>query len=442
MLVMMMQQELSYADIADDWGVIKADEEKIVTYVSQTFCEAFSKDKNDLIGESIQRIIHRSKAVRKRNTIFGTIFGFSCLIKLTKENNSFVYRVVIRQEDIEPSELLSFLNSIESKKYKKRSINQNRYHFEDIIGKSPAILRVKELASKISMSNSTVLLSGESGTGKELFAQAIHGLSSRSEHPFIAVNCVAIPDELFESELFGYESGAFSGAKKEGKPGKVELAQNGTLFLDEISELTYQSQGKLLRVLQEREVERLGGIKAKEINVRIIAATNKDLKALVKKGEFREDLYYRLYVFDLHIPPLRKRKEDILQLAYRFVEDYNRKFNKDVRYMDSELEEWLTNYHWPGNVRELKASIERGMNIVEGDTLTLNMLYFTSNAPVTSQTDELIIIGNLEDEVRKAEIRAIQHVLKETDGDRTLAAQKLNIHLASLYRKITKYGLK
>ena len=220
---------------------------------------------------------------------------------------------------------------------------------------------------------------------KELFAQAIHGLSTRKNHPFVAVNCAAIPDELFESEVFGYEAGAFSGAKKEGKPGKIELAEHGTLFLDEISELPYQAQGKLLRVLQEREVERLGGTSNKNVDIRIIAATNRDLKTLVQEGKFRQDLFYRLYVFDLKIPPLRQRKEDILSLAYSFIDYFNEQLGQQVKYIDSSLQEWLLSYEWPGNVRELKAYIERGMNMVKGDTLMLDTLYFSPSDTINQQ---------------------------------------------------------
>ena len=215
------------------------------------------------------------------------------------------------------------------------------------------------------------------GQGKELFAQAIHGMSTRKNNPFIAVNCAAIPGELFESELFGYEPGAFSGAKKEGKPGKIELAMNGTLFLDEISELPYEAQGKLLRVLQEREVERVGGTVSKNIDIRIIAATNRDLEKMVEEGKFRQDLYYRLYVFDLTIPSLRERKEDILPLAHYFIDYFNERFDLEVKYIDYKLQDWILNYEWPGNVRELRAFIERGMNIVDGDTLAMDDIYFS-----------------------------------------------------------------
>nr|WP_248278332.1 sigma 54-interacting transcriptional regulator [Bacillus sp. DNRA2] len=329
---------------------------------------------------------------------------------------------------------------------KKVVAKPNRYSFSEIIGTSPAVAKIKDLAARIAISNSTVLLTGESGTGKELFAQAIHSLSTRKNNPFIAVNCAAIPEELFESEVFGYEAGAFSGAKKEGKPGKIELAQYGTLFLDEISELPYQAQGKLLRVLQEREIERLGGTSSKTVDIRIIAATNRDLRTLVAEGKFRQDLFYRLYVFDLTIPSLRERREDILKLAHYFIDYFNELLGVEVKSIDPKLAEWLLSYDWPGNVRELKAYIERGMNIVDGDTLLMDTLHFTSFEAGSQQSKEnnsgAKPLQSLEEEVRSAEINAIQRALKQAGEDRTEAAQLLKIHIASLYRKIAKYNLK
>lgn len=429
--------------ISDGMYVV-TDETGLVIDVNQMFCDRFFVDKEEVVGQSIQMLIGRQSKIKADDVVFGNIYGTPCLIKKIPLDSHTVYTILLRENDVHPNEMISFLHAIESKKYKRRSVNQNRYHFDDIIGESPAMQRVKDLASKIATSNSTILLTGESGTGKELFAQAIHGLSTRKEHPFIAVNCVAIPDDLFESELFGYEPGAFSGAKKDGKPGKIELAQNGTLFLDEISELSFQSQGKLLRVLQEREVERLGGTSPKQVDIRIIAATNRDLKEMVDQKEFRQDLYYRLYVFDLQIPPLRARKDDILPLAHHFINYYNDKYDKEVAYIDTSLEEWLLNYDWPGNVRELKASIERGMNIVEGDTLTLDQLYFTETnmVDVPKQPTSRQPFTSLDEAVKQAEIAAITKALKETGGDRVQAARKLKIHLSSLYRKIAKYDLK
>lgn len=423
---------------------IQTDINQDVQYVSPTFCEKFSITKQQLVGENINKIIKRNIQGKNESVYFSKIFGQACLIKRDRVEDTYIYQVLITENEVNMNAIISFLNSIKSKEnYKKTSIQTN-YQIDDIIGDSPAINRIKELASKIAMSNSTVLLSGESGTGKEMFAQAIHNLSTRRNFPFVAVNCVAIPDELFESELFGYEAGAFSGARREGKPGKFELAQNGTIFLDEISELSYISQGKLLRVLQEKEVERLGGTKKTKIDTRIIAATNKDLAELVKEGKFRQDLYYRIYVFDLHIPPLRNRKEDIIPLAHAFIKEFNEKLGKNVIYIDSNLEKWFLEYDWPGNVRELKASIERGMNIVDGDTLTLDVLYFNSQNDISSNSannTSQFTYNSLDEAVRDAEIRAIKHALKEVHGDRVLAAQKLKIHVASLYRKISKYNL-
>lgn len=350
-----------------------------------------------------------------------------------------------------------------SNRHVEKPVSTLRYHFDSIIGNSPAITQIKEWAARVATSHSTVLLTGESGTGKEMFAQAIHTLSPRRNSPFIPVNCAAIPDQLFESEVFGYEAGAFSGAKREGKPGKIELAEGGTLFLDEISELPHAAQGKLLRVLQEREVERLGGTGSKTIDVRILAATNQDLQALVQKGVFRQDLFYRLYVFELNIPALRQRKEDILPLTYHFIKEFNQQLQRSVQLIESALETWLLTQDWPGNIRELKACIERGMNLVQGDTLTLDCIalprfqqFEYALQPMNSQQKETsthtfvenstlhstsLQRASLQEIVEQAEKVAIQKTLEESGGNRTLAAQKLHIHLSSLYRKIAKYHL-
>ncbi|AZV41975.1 sigma-54 interaction domain-containing protein [Peribacillus asahii] len=437
-----MKKTLNLIDPIDEWGSMKVDANGRLIDISAEFCENFSINKQDWIGASINEIIQGIFSRKRTKVLFGVIFGYSCLIKVSKVNEYQLYRVIVRQDDIDHVEMISFMNSMDSSKMKKKSSFQNRYSFEEIMGESPAIEQIKELSARVATSNSTVLLTGESGTGKELFAQAIHGLSSRKNNPFVAVNCAAIPDELFESEVFGYEAGAFSGAKKEGKPGKIELAHQGTLFLDEISELPYQAQGKLLRVLQEREVERLGGTANKNVDIRIIAATNRDLKTLVQEGKFRQDLFYRLYIFELKIPSLRQRKEDILPLAYYFINYFNEMLGRQVKFIDVKLQEWLVNYEWPGNVRELKAYIERGMNIVEGDTITMEALYFSPSESTPQRERESAPLLSLEEAIANAEIDAIQRALQEAKGDRTIAAQKLHIHVASLYRKLSKYNLK
>ncbi|MFA1710342.1 sigma-54 interaction domain-containing protein [Peribacillus frigoritolerans] len=436
-------------NVIRNWGSIEVDENGRVIGATADFYEYFMIMPTDLIGKSITRVIHTSstislKGLDHKHVFSGVISGHACFIRVFRREAHTLYTIIIRQDELEYSDLVYFSNCLEKNKAKKNSVVQGRYSFQEIVGKSKEIERVKELAARIATSSSTVLLTGETGTGKELFAQAIHGLSTRKAQPFVPVNCAAIPDELFESEIFGYEAGAFSGAKKEGKPGKIELAQHGTLFLDEISELPYQAQGKLLRVLQEREVERLGGTGTKNVDIRIIAASNRDLSTLIKEGKFRQDLYYRLYVFELKIPPLRERQEDILPLAYHFVEYFNTKLGSNVKEIDPKLQDWLIQYDWPGNIREIKAIIERGMNIVDGGILTLESLYFTPNLllEVPSVGMNNSFSGTLDEVVGNAEKSAIQRALKDSKGDRSLAAQKLKIHVASLYRKIAKYKLK
>ena len=428
--------------LIEDWGFLVVDESGRLIDVSPDFCEHFSINKDECLSGSIHDVIHGMYGRKRKKVFFGIISGINCIIRVTRKENREVYRVIVRDGDIEHYEMVSFMHAIDLQKMNKKRPHQHKYSFDEIMGNSEAMNNTKELAIRIANSNSTVLLTGESGTGKELFAQAIHGMSRRKNNPFIAVNCAAIPGELFESELFGYEPGAFSGAKKEGKPGKIELAMNGTLFLDEISELPYEAQGKLLRVLQEKEIERVGGTVSKHIDIRIIAATNRDLGQLVEEGKFRQDLFYRLFVFDLTIPSLRERIGDILPLAYYFIDYFNVKFDVEVKHIDAKLQDWMLNYDWPGNVRELKAVIERGMNIVDGDTLSMNDLFFTTRVSTDSTTRKTMPLQSLEDEVRRAEITAIQQALQESNGDRSLAAQKLKIHIASLYRKIAKYNLK
>ncbi|MFJ8066845.1 sigma-54 interaction domain-containing protein [Psychrobacillus sp. NPDC096426] len=440
-----------------NFGYFKIDSFGIVSYLSSDLCKRFGLSKNEKIGVPVENLL-TSRAFREKlgkienenKVVFGVIGEVACLISISpsyEENRSeYTCSVILLKEDIEANDVLDFwksMNPEENNKKKKNPQNNysHKYSFDQLIGSSPAMNEVIELASKVAKSRSTVLITGESGTGKELFAQSTHDLSSRRTGPFVAINCTAIPEHLFESELFGYEGGSFSGAKREGKPGKVELAQNGTLFLDEISELPLLVQGKILRVLQEREVERIGATGWKFVDIRIIAATNKNLETLVNEGKFRQDLYYRLKVFELNVPPLRKRKEDILTLTWHFIERFNNELGLDVKNIDPSLKQWLLNYQWPGNVRELQAAIERGMNIVEGNTLYLDNVGLHSDLySVEDSVDEEFL--PMEEEVAKAEISAIHRALKKTNGDRMAAAHILKIHIASLYRKLNKYNLK
>lgn len=312
---------------------------------------------------------------------------------------------------------------------------------ENIIGNSSTINSVKKEALIASKSTSTVLITGESGTGKELFARAIHNHSNRCENPFVAVNCAAIPDNLLESELFGYEEGAFTGAKKGGKLGKFEIANKGTIFLDEIGDMSLHLQAKLLRVLQEKELNKIGAKSNKFIDVRIIAATNKDLEKMVLKGTFREDLYYRLNVIPISLPNLRQRKDDIPDLIDFMIKEYSRKLEKHVTGIDKDVLDVMLEYRWPGNIRELQNIIEYGVNMSIGETITLDVI---PNKLKNVELEESVVqndkIRTLE-ELEKAEIIKALHKYKDYKKDKELAAKALGISRATLYRKLEKYKI-
>ena len=313
---------------------------------------------------------------------------------------------------------------------------------DNIIGESEAIKKVKKETIMAAQSVSTVLITGESGTGKELFARAIHNHSKRAEYPFIAVNCAAIPDNLLESELFGYEEGAFTGARKGGKLGMFEIAHKGSLFLDEIGDMSLHLQSKLLRVLQEKEVNKIGAKSNIEIDVRIIAATNKDLESMVKEGTFREDLYYRLNVIPIKLPSLSQRKGDIPLLIDYMIREYSVKLEKNVEGIDEVALDRMQKYGWPGNVRELQNSIEYSVNMAQGREITVDVLPKSIlEYEEKFEEDETSAIETLEN----LEKREIQKALKRYGvykKDKELAAKALGISRATLYRKIEKYGIK
>jgi DNA-binding NtrC family response regulator len=325
-----------------------------------------------------------------------------------------------------------------------------------LVGQSPAMRSVYELIAKVADSPSTVLITGESGTGKELVAQALHRGSARRDQPLIKVNCAAIPKDLVESELFGYEKGAFTGAVGS-KPGRFELADGGTLFLDEIGEIPVEMQVKLLRALQESEFERVGGIKTLQVDVRLIAATNRDLKALIAEGRFREDLYYRLAVVPVALPPLRERKEDIPALVQHFIEKYDRRLGKRVERADDEALEVLMRYAWPGNIRELENLMERSVLFADGpvigaDALPDGLRERPAGAPVPiAAVGPLGAIASptgasMKEIVRQAqaelERELIARALEETGGNVTRAAKRLQISRKSLQVKMKELGLR
>ncbi len=319
---------------------------------------------------------------------------------------------------------------------------KGRYYFGNIVAESKEMTGVLETANKISFaSKTTVLLQGESGTGKELLAKAIHYQSPRSDKPIIEINCAAIPDNLLESELFGYEAGAFTDAKKR-KLGLLEKADEGTVFFDEIGDMSFNLQAKLLRVLEEETFKRLGGNKNIKVDIRIIAATNKDLEKAVKEERFRSDLFYRLNVVPIKIPPLRERKEDILPLALHFIQELNQELKRSYKRITSEAAACLVNYPWPGNARELKNIMERIMSLHISDEVKMlhlpleirNYKKYTSSA-VMEQAEKNKDLPTLE----QLEKQYIERVLEHTDNNKTKAAKILGIHPTSLFRKIKSW---
>jgi len=313
--------------------------------------------------------------------------------------------------------------------------------FSEIIGRSEKMVDVSRLIQKVAQSDTTVLLLGESGTGKELFARAIHNLSPRRSRPFVAINCAAIPSELLENELFGSERGAFTGAVAR-KMGKFEIAEGGTIFLDEIGDMSPALQSKLLRVLQEKTFERLGGTKLISVDVRVIAASNVDLKEAIDKKTFREDLYYRLSVFPIKIPPLRERREDIPNLANHFIRKFCLEMKKPVKSLSQDALNILDRYHWPGNVRELENTIERAIILCEGKKITPEHLAIRIPSAAEIRLREGAGLKEVSQFAQmEAERGMIMRVLTQTRGNKRKAAEILKIDYTTLFEKIKKYNL-
>jgi Nif-specific regulatory protein len=314
---------------------------------------------------------------------------------------------------------------------------EERYRPANIVGNSGAMQQVYDLIAQVAKSETTVLIRGESGVGKELVAQAIHYTSYRSSMPFIKVNCAALPESVIESELFGHEKGAFTGAIKERK-GRFEMANGGSIFLDEIGDLTPAMQIRLLRVLQEREFERVGSTDTIKVNVRVIAATNRELEMLMEQGTFRQDLYYRLNVFPIHLPPLRERKSDILDLANFFIEKYSEANGKDVRRISTPAIDMLMSYHWPGNVRELENCIERAVLLSNDDVVHGHHL------PPTLQTAEAsntVMTGTLDSTLDAVEREMIVEALKNARGNKAKAARALGISERIMGLRVRKHAI-
>lgn len=350
---------------------------------------------------------------------------------LTITASIIAQNVALRQQFQEEKEFLIRENA---------RLNQaltEKFRLDNIIGSNHAIRQVFELVAQVSASNATVLIRGESGTGKEMIANMIHYNSLRKDGPFIRVNCAALPESLIESELFGHEKGAFTGAISERK-GRFELAHGGTLFLDEIGDLSPLIQVKLLRALQEREIERVGGTKPITVDVRVIAATNRDLEQLMAQGKFREDLFYRLNVFPIHVPPLRERKSDIPHLVDHFIEKYNQRHQKNVKRIASTAINLLMSYHWPGNIRELENTIERAVLLANEGVIMAHHLPPTLQTAQSSKTE---VFTNLEEKLDQIEKEMILDALKATHGNYSKAAKLLGLTERKMGLRIQKFGL-
>lgn len=322
---------------------------------------------------------------------------------------------------------------------KTLTVTKPSYSIEAVIGKTRSMREIKSLIERAARSETTILIQGESGVGKEVLAQAIHNLSHRNSKPFLGINCAALPELLLESELFGYEEGAFTGARKGGKPGKFELASGGTILLDEIGDMPLNMQAKLLRVLQEREFERVGGTKTIKLNARIIAATNRDLKRLVREGKFRQDLYYRINVIGINVPSLSERKEDILQLCDVILTKLAREKKISPKILARETTPLLTAYQWPGNIRELENVLERAIYVADGNVIRPEHLpaYIQEVNPDNMTT----MVRPLREAVRDLEKQLIEEALKVTQNNKQSAAQLLGIPRATLYIRLKEFGL-
>lgn len=366
-----------------------------------------------------------------------------CKLKLNKQVFACSASVVPILSDGKLNGFSVSFNKLESllQTVNKVTGNHASYTFDHIYAQDPLMKRTIQMAKKYAKYDGCILIEGESGTGKELFAQAIHNASNRAEGPFVAVNSSSIPRDLVESELFGYEKGAFTGALKEGKPGKFELADHGTIFLDEIGEMPLEFQAKLLRVAQLHSVQRLGGKYEKKLDIRIIVATNRNLKEEVLQKTFREDLYFRFNVLKLNIPPLRERPEDIAYCALQFLEHFNERYPEQKKSMEESFIRHLQSYNWPGNVRELQNYIERNFYISTGDTLSVQVPLYD-----TLETIELQGSGNGPGgygvlTLEQIERENIQEILRGCGGNVDLAAERLAISRAALYRRLKKYGI-
>jgi PAS domain S-box-containing protein len=455
-IVKEMQTTIDGVLAASSDGVFVSDISDAIRYVNERACRLLSKSPEQIIGKPLWELIQTEsslKATRSGNAEVDVcdILGKRCIVshvpfKETGRNDTgftgVVSTVYLNDNTVAEEIARKWFYLNQQVQYYRNELEKwggARDCFDRIVTNNPAFKRIKEEALLIARSSSTVLLTGESGVGKDMFARCIHEASPRAKAPFIKVNCVSIPETLFESELFGYAPGSFTGALKNGKPGYFERAHRGTVFLDEIGDMPPSVQAKLLQVLQEKEFVRVGGTKKQSVDVRIIAATNRDLRESIANKTFREDLFYRLNVIEFHLPPLRARAEDTIALAESFIEKYNRILGSRVTGISAEAEETLRAYPWPGNIRELENAIERAANYVwEGEigpeNLPAQILKSLAAPPPLDASHR--------DALLDFEKEKILSMLEKTNGNKSAAARMLHMSRSAFYDKLAKCGLR
>lgn len=434
-------------------GVMITDPQGKIIFFSQTYGNFLGLDPQKVIGKHCREVVENTRMDIVAQTGIPEINdahrikGQDMVVqRIPIEKNGriiAVYGQVMFEDVRDVQALAKKLSLLESKVefYEKEleSLRSSKYTFNHIVGKSPAIVELKKIALKAAKTNAPVLILGESGTGKELFAHAIHNASPRRHFPFIRLNCAAIPRDLLESELFGYQPGAFTGAGNRGKPGKFELAHQGTVFLDEIGDLPLEMQPKLLRVIEEKETERLGGTRMFKSDFRLIAATHENLEQLVAEGRFRKDLYYRLHVIPIMVPPLRERKEDIPILAHHLIQTLNNELGTKVTRLNPEVLKCFERYSWPGNVRELANILERIIYSLDGDRIERHHLpiYLQDIAKSPAPSFPTSLKKIREDLEKETLVQALQH----SKNNKNKAAQLLGIHRTALYKKMKRYRI-
>ncbi|MCL6612045.1 MAG: sigma 54-interacting transcriptional regulator [Peptococcaceae bacterium] len=436
-------------------GVIYVDDGGIVRFISQSYADFLNINREAIIGRYINDVVPQSMLVevmKSGKPQFGDVWNINgqhvlvhrfpifkdgkvvgCLGKSLFKDELSLAREFIRRVKWLEDELAFYRDELDKERRAK-------YDLDQIIGKSDVMVKLKEKVARVAKTNSTVLITGESGTGKELLAHAIHNASPRRYRPFVRINCTSIPEDLLESELFGYEEGSFTGAKKGGKVGKFEQAQGGTILLDEIGDMNRTMQAKLLRVLQEKEIERIGGVKPIPVDVRVIASTNRNLEEMIRTNLFRQDLYYRLNVVLLFSPPLRNRKEDIPLLTKHLINQLNESLGTGTKGVTPETLQLFLKYDWPGNVRELKNLLEQAINLSDAGYLA------PADFPIllkrlSVKKDFSAGLKNFAGAMDEAEREILAAALARSGGNKKEAARLLNIHRSVLYRKLKKHGL-